>query len=122
MREIFSFIFDKIIDPLTLPIHPLYEWLILGVIGLIAYVVAYRTVGNMYRSGDIDGRFFGSLFHWIIRAVVFFVIWFIIYWAIVIGQWISTHIALTLGILGGVIIIGITAYFLISHIIKETRT
>lgn len=34
MREILSFIFDMATDPLTLPIEPWKEWIILGVIGL----------------------------------------------------------------------------------------
>ena len=47
LRDIFSFIFDKLTDPLTLPIEPLYEWILLGVIGLIAYVLSFRIVGDM---------------------------------------------------------------------------
>ena len=88
MRELLSFIFDKFTDPLTLPIEPLYEWAILGIIGIIAYVISFRVVGNMYDSGIIGGRFLGSLFHWIIRLLIFVPIWFIVYWGIQIVQWI----------------------------------
>lgn len=101
MREVFSFIFDKFTDPLTLPIEPLYEWIILGVIGLIAYIASFRIVGDMYDSGSISGSFLGSLCHWIIRLLIFIPVWFVVYWAIVIVQWIMAHWLLTLCILGG---------------------
>lgn len=88
MKELFSFIFDLLIDPLTLPIHPLYEWLILGVIGTIAYIASFRIVGDLYDSGDIHGSFLGSLFHWAIRFLIFIPVWFVVYWIIYFGQWI----------------------------------
>lgn len=105
MREIFSFIFDKFTDPLTLPIEPLYEWIILGVIGVFAYVVSFRLVGDMYDSGCISGSFLGSLFHWIIRLLIFVPVWFVVYWVIVIAQWIIANWILALCILGGLIVV-----------------
>ena len=73
LREIFSFIFDRFTDPLTLPIEPLYEWIILGIIGLIAYAASFRIVGDMYESASANnvysnailvtkGRMTGGLF------------------------------------------------------------
>jgi len=116
LKEIFSFIFDKFTDPLTLPIEPLYEWIVLGVIGFIAYLVSFRIVGDMYDSGSISGSFLGSLFHWIIRLLIFVPIWFVVYWVIVIAQWIIANLVLSLSILGGLIvmiiaIIGFVHYF-----------
>ncbi len=106
MREIFSFIFDKATDPLTLPIHFLWEWLILGVIGEIAYRFAFRKVGNLYRTGFIRGRFAGSLLHWIIRFFIYVPVWAIVYWVIVFVQWIMANWVTA-------IIISITVIFLI---------
>ena len=61
----FKFIFDLATEPLGLPIEWYYEWLILGVIGIIAYSFAYDKVGDMYHSHVISGRVLGSFFHWI---------------------------------------------------------
>ncbi len=105
MREIFGFIFDKFTDPLTLPIEPLYEWVILGIIGLIAYIASFRIVGDMYDSGSISGGFLGSLFHWIIRLLIFVLIWFVLYCLIVFVQWIIANWVLALCILGGLIVV-----------------
>ena len=52
----FKFIFDLITEPLGLPIEWYYEWIILLVIGEIAYRVAYDNVGVLYQSGSISGR------------------------------------------------------------------
>ena len=46
LTDIFRFIFDMATDPLSLPINPLYEWAILGVIGIFAYAIAVRLVGE----------------------------------------------------------------------------
>lgn len=115
MREIFSFIFERFTDPLTLPIEPLYEWIILGIIGLIAYAASFRIVGDMYDSGSISGSFLGSLFHWIIRLFIFVPIWFVVYWVIVIAQWIITHWVLALSILGGLIVLTIVVVSAIHY-------
>ena len=79
MRELFSFIFEKLTDPLGLPISPLYEYLILAIIGLAAYKIAYSAVGGMYRIGEISSKTAGSACHWLIRFIVFVVMWAITY-------------------------------------------
>ena len=43
----FKFIFDLAIEPLGLPIEWYYEWIILAVIGYIAYLIAYEKVGSL---------------------------------------------------------------------------
>ena len=110
MRELFSFIFDQLTDPLTLPVDPLYEWAILGIIGLIARTVSFRRVGDMYRSGFIHGSFLGSLFHWIIRFLIFIPFWFVVYWTIVIGQWIVANWVILLCSLFGMTVLSVVIY------------
>ena len=74
--------YDRLTDPLGLPISAPYEYFILALIGVVAYDLAYCKVGDMYHSGMIDGRMEGSFFHWIIRAFLFVVLWFVAYGAI----------------------------------------
>ena len=118
MRELFSFIFDHLTDPLTLPIDPLYEWALLGFIGLIAYATSFRIVGDIYRSGLIDGSFLGSLFHWIIRFLIFVALWFVVYWTIVIGQWIIANWVVLLCSLFGMTVVSVVIY---HTLIKANR-
>ena len=121
MSKIFSFIFDMFTDPLTLPIEPWKEWLIIGIIGLIAYVVAFIIVGNMYDSDQINGSLAGSIFHWVIRLLIFVPAWFAVYWVIVIGQWIVSHPFVALGIAGGALILAVTAYLIYYYINKRRK-
>lgn len=110
LTDIFRFIFDMATDPLSLPINPLYEWAILGVIGIFAYVIAFRLVGDMYDSGDISGSTLGSIFHWIIRFLIFIAAWFITYTAIVVGQWIVAHWVMLASIAGALALAITIAY------------
>ncbi len=110
LTDIFRFIFEKATDPLTLPINPLYEWAILGVIGVFAYVIAFRLVGDMYDSGDISGSTLGSIFHWIIRFLIFIAAWFVTYTVIVVGQWIAAHWMMLASIAGALALAITIAY------------
>lgn len=87
----FKFIFDLTTEPLGLPIEWYYEWIILLVIGEIAYHVAYDKVGALYHSGSISGRAAGSFVHWIIRTVVFVAVWAVTYGVIWIGKFVMAH-------------------------------
>ena len=66
MRPIFSFIFELITDPLALPISPLWEYLILLVLGEIAFRIAWEAS---------PGGFGGSAIHWFVCAIAFVAMW-----------------------------------------------
>lgn len=82
MNVIFKFMFERLTDPLGLPINALYEYIILAVIGAVAYGVSYRKVGDMYHNGMISGKTEGSFFHWLIRLILFVGLWLLAYGAI----------------------------------------
>ncbi len=82
MSAIFKFLFERVTDPLGLPINALYEYIILAVIGAVAYGIAYSKVGDMYHGGLISGRTEGSFFHWLIRFILFAGLWLLAYGAI----------------------------------------
>ena len=105
MREVLSFLFDRLIDPLGLPISPVWEYLALLVIGFVAYVFAYRAVGDLYNSGDISTRVGGSILHWIIRFIFFIIVWAITYAIIALIKFITAHWVIVVSILGGLIAI-----------------
>ena len=84
----FKFIFDLATEPLGLPIEWYYEWIILAVIGYIAYLIAYEKVGSLYHGDLISGRAAGSFCHWIIRTFYRYVgycIWSDLDWQICYG-------------------------------------
>lgn len=116
MREIFSFIFDRLTDPLGLPISALWEYVILLVIGALAYAIAFSAVGDMYDSGSISSGCAGSFFHWLIRLLVFVIIWAITYGVITLVKWITAHWVVIVSVLGGIVLIaGIIALVVIFN-------
>ncbi len=104
MRAIFSFIFDRLTDPLGLPIEWYWECIILAVVGLAAYIIAYRAVGDLYSDGWIDGGTVGSVLHWVIRLITFIIIWAVTYGVIWLVRFITAHWVIVLSVLGGVLL------------------
>lgn len=82
MSAIFKFLFERATNPLGLPINAFYEYIILAVIGAVAYGIAYSKVGDMYHGSLISGRTEGSFFHWLIRLILFVGLWLLAYGAI----------------------------------------
>ena len=117
MREVLSFLFDRITNQLGLPIAWYWEWIILAVIELAAFAIAFRAVGNLYADGMISGSTAGSVLHWIIRLIVFVVIWAITYFVIWLAKLIFAHWLLIVSILGGILV---TAA-IICLIVRYTR-
>ena len=92
-----KFLFGILTDPLGLPIDAIWEYLILAVIGAIAFLIAWNAS---------PGGNFGSLIHWVVRLIAFVILWAIVYGIIALVQWIFANWAWTLCILGGVVVIG----------------
>ncbi|MDR0957786.1 MAG: hypothetical protein LBM16_01045 [Clostridiales bacterium] len=55
----------------------LYNYIAMGIIGLIAFAVAFEVVGKLYANDMISGRTSGSIIHWIVRLVVFIVLFYV---------------------------------------------
>jgi hypothetical protein len=109
----FKFIFDLATETLGLPIEWYYEWIILLVIGEIAYQVAYNKVGVLYHNGSISGKSAGSFVHWIIRTVVFVAIWAVTYAVIWIGKFVMVHkIQVAIGICSIVTVVIVAKLFI----------
>ena len=117
MREVLSFLFDRITDPLGLPIAWYWEWIILAIIAFSAYVIAFRAVGNLYDGGMISGSASGSVLHWIIRLIVFVAIWAITYFVIWLAKLIFAQWLLIVSILGGILV----AAAIVCLIVRYTR-
>ena len=92
-----KFVFGILTDPLGLPIDAIWEYLILAVIGAIAFVIAW----NASPGGD-----FGSLIHWVVRLIAFVILWAIVYGIIALVQWIFANWVLVLCILVGIVVVG----------------
>ena len=114
MSELLSFLFEQATDPLTLPISPVAEWIVLLLINELVYRMAYSMVGDLYSFGCISGRTAGQLVHWILRTICFFVVWGVVSAVIIIGQFIVEHwIVITVGVL---VLVGLSiVYWMVSR-------
>lgn len=110
MKTIYKFLFELLTSPLGLPIDAIWEYLILLVIGAIAFKIGWEVS---------PGGPFGSLIHWSVRGVAFVVLWAISYVIIATVKWIIANPVTILAIATAVIAIAIGTYATIKHLKKK---
>lgn len=86
-----KYIFDILIDPLGLPINCIFEYVILGVIGEIAYRKAYSYIGELYRRKIIHGKTEGKIAHWGSRFLIYVPLWVVARLLIFVVKWIKDN-------------------------------
>ena len=89
MKEVLKPIFEFITGEFTLFDNIIYNYIAMGIIGLMALVIAFHFVGILYSNGAISGRGVGSIIHWVVRLVVFVVIFSVA----CLGVWLIKFIA-----------------------------
>lgn len=82
-----KYLFEYITDSFSLLENPLDNYVVMTIIGIIAYGIAYGLVGRLYNYDIIDGRGAGHILHWIIRLIVFAIIFYLAATAIRIYNW-----------------------------------
>lgn len=91
-----KFLFEFITNPLGLPIEWYWEYIILGLINIIAFGIAWKL--------SPGGRW-GSEIHWGIRTIAFGVLWGITYIVIAFIKFVISHLILVLILLGTLVFI-----------------
>ena len=104
-------LFTLLTDPLGLPIHALWEYVILAVINEIAYRIAWESS---------PGGFGGATIHWVVRAISFVIMWAVTYFVITVVKWIFAHWVLIVCILGAILLIAGIAAIIILRKRKQT--
>jgi hypothetical protein len=111
LKSILKPIFELITGEFALFGNVLYNYVAMGIIGIIAFVVAFGVVGKLYDDGDISGSTVGSIFHWLIRLVVFVVLFYVfslIIWVVKFIVAIPWYIWLMIGIaVAAIIVLGV---------------
>ena len=69
-------------DPLGLPIEPLWEYVILLIVGEIVHEIAWNAS---------PGGTFGSLIYWVTKLLAFVIIWAVLYGIIATIQFIIVY-------------------------------
>ncbi len=68
-----SVFFDLLTSPLGLNINPIVEWIIMLIVGEIAYRYAYYKVGEL----DLGIPIINFILHWTIRLCIYVSLWLI---------------------------------------------
>lgn len=85
MKVILKPIFELLTGDYVLWGNVIYNYIAMGIIGLIAFAVAWRFVGFLYTTDMIGGRGMGSLIHWTVRLIVFVLIFYLfsfVFWLV----------------------------------------
>ena len=78
----FKLFYMLLTDPIGLPIEPLWEYIILLIVGEVVHEIAWNIS---------PGGTFGSLIYWMTKLIAFVAIWAVLYAVIVVIKFIIAH-------------------------------
>lgn len=90
MINILKLAFEYLTNSYSLLKNPADDYVVMFVVGIITYLIAYGIVGWLYSNDFIDGSVAGKIFHWIIRFIVFIILYYIVATLIRIYNWIRS--------------------------------
>lgn len=111
MKKMF---FELLTSPLTISDNYFVNTIIIGLIGIIAFKVAFKIVGDIGLFGEV-----GSVLHWIIRFVTFFLLWFACCIVIEITKFIISHIIVISVLCCSFVIVGFIAVIVRNRLIRS---
>ena len=68
-------IFEIITESFSVSDNFYLNMIIMAIIAQVSYRSSFGIVGDLYRGEIIDGKISGSLFHWLIRTIIFFLLY-----------------------------------------------
>lgn len=71
MKEVLKPLFEILTGEIAVCDNVIYNYIILAVVGEIAYRAAWALIGSGYDAGFINGKMAGSCLHWIARIVIY---------------------------------------------------
>ncbi len=105
-------IFELLTSQLGLPIHTMGEYILITVIGYIAYRIAW----NVSPGGPA-----GSLIHWSVRLIVFATFWGCAYVLITFAKWVIQNWIIALTVVVSILLIVFTIVFIRNHSKQKER-
>lgn len=67
-------LFEYLTEPFSLSDKPMKNYILMALVGFLAYLIAYNFVGKLCRNGSVFLCDAGSILHWMIRLVAFVII------------------------------------------------
>ena len=91
MKSILKPIFEIITGEYILFENIFQNYIAMSIIGTIAYLIAKKVVGLLYREHIIEGKTIGSFIHWTVRLIVFLGVFYGLVGIIWLTKFISTY-------------------------------
>ena len=92
------------------------NYIAMGIIGIIAFGVAWKLVGKLYDNQIISGKILGSIIHWTLRLISFVVIFYISVFLVWVIKNIKMILLIALGILACIV-----GYKILKKLRKDTK-
>lgn len=113
-------LFEFLTSSFSLSENPISNYIIVAVVGYIAFLMAYNIVGWFYYTDIIEGKGVGQILHWVIRLFIFVIIYLIAAVAIRIYKWVM-GIPMYVWWVVMIIIIGIILIVAIANLILNRK-
>ncbi len=113
-------LFEFLTSSFSLSENPISNYIIMAVVGYIAFLMAYNIVGWFYYTDIIEGKGVGQILHWVIRLFIFVIIYLIAAVAIRIYKWVM-GIPMYVWWVVMIIIIGIILIVAIANLILNRK-
>ena len=113
-------LFEFLTSSFSLSENPISNYIIMAVVGYIAFLMAYNIVGWFYYTDIIEGKGVGQILHWVIRLFIFVIIYRIAAVAIRIYKWVM-GIPMYVWWVVMIIIIGIILIVAIANLILNRK-
>lgn len=78
MKLLLKPLFEILTGEISVCDNIVYNYIVLLVVGEIAFRIAFQFVRNLYMDGIIEGKCVGSLLHWIFRFFIYVVVAYVI--------------------------------------------
>lgn len=121
MKELLKPIFEWLTSNYYLFDNAIYNYFAMALVGLVALIVAWNSVGFLYNHDLISGRISGSIIHWLLRFIAFIVIFTIISSIIGLVRFILSIPTWIWLVLGAIIIVSTTFIFIRCLIRRDRR-
>lgn len=94
----------------------IYNYLIMLIVGEVAFRFAFSLVGDAYDAGMISGKTAGSILHWIIRFIIYIVVAYLIRGAIWLYNFVTGVPHWVWWMCFGLIVAGMLTFVIVKYI------
>lgn len=104
-----------------MPINCILEYVILGIIGEIAFRIARTYIGKLYRRKIIHGKAAGKVAHWGLRFLIYVSLWAVAQLLIFIVKWVRANPLIAIIIFVAIAVVVVTTLIILRYKIKPEK-